>query len=113
MTMIYHLASKPDWEAARTNEEYRAESLVLEGFIHCSKDHAQAVEVANRLFQGRDDMLVLELDIGRLISPIKHEPSRSGVVYPHIYGPINNDAVVGELNLIIGEDGRFSGLAPV
>ena len=113
MAMIYHLAFKPDWEAARASQEYRAESLALEGFIHCSKDHSQAVEVANRLFQGRDDMLVLELDTNRLVSPIKHEPSRSGVVYPHIYGPVNTDAVVGELNLIIGEDGRFSGLAPV
>ncbi len=112
MAMIYHLAPVSDWEAASGLEEYAAESLESEGFIHCSKDHSQAVEVANRLFQGRDDMVVLELDTGRLVSPIKHEPSRSGVVYPHIYGPINTNAVVGMLNLTMGENGQFSGLIP-
>ena len=110
MAMIYHLAPVSDWEAAGGLEEYAAESLESEGFIHCSKDHSQAVEVANRLFKGRDDMLVLELDVDRLVSPIKHEAARSGAVYPHIYGPINNDAVVGVLGLITGEDGQFIGL---
>ena len=110
MAMIYHLAPVSDWEAAGGLEEYAAESLESEGFIHCSKDHSQAIEVANRLFKGRDDMLVLELDVDRLVSPIKHEAARLGTVYPHIYGPINTDAVVGVLGLITGEDGRFTGL---
>ncbi len=110
MAMIYHLAPVSDWEAAGGLEEYSAESLGSEGFIHCSKDQSQAVEVANRLFKGRDDMLVLELDVDRLVSPIKHEAARSGTVYPHIYGPINTDAVVGVLGLITGEDGQFTGL---
>jgi len=52
----------------------------------------------------------LELDADRLVSPIKHEAARSGTVYPHIYGPINTDAVVGVLGLITDEDGRFTGL---
>ena len=111
MTMIYHLAPVADWEAASGLAEYEAESLESEGFIHCSKDHDQAVEVANRLFNGRNDMLVLELDVDRLVSPIKHEAARSGTVYPHIYGPINTAAVVGVLALTTGEDGRFTGLA--
>ena len=110
MAMIYHLAPVSDWEAAGGLEEYAAESLESEGFIHCSKDHSQAIEVANRLFKGRDDMLVLELDVDRLVSPIKHEAARLGTVYPHIYGPINTDAVVGVLGLITGEDGQFTGL---
>jgi uncharacterized protein (DUF952 family) len=55
-------------------------------------------------------MIVLELDVDRLVSPNKHEAARSGTVYPHIYGPINNDAVVGVLGLITGEDGQFIGL---
>ena len=110
MAMIYHLAPVSDWEAASGREEYEAESLESEGFIHCSKDHSQAVEVANRLFSGRDDMVVLELDVDRLISPIKHEAARSGTVYPHIYGPINTAAVVGVLALTTGGDGQFTGL---
>ena len=64
--------------------------------------------VANRLFTGLADVLVLEVDTGRLTSPVKHEPSRSGEVYPHIYGPINLDAVLGVRPLIADGQGRFS-----
>ena len=111
MAIIYHLTSETEWEAARGTEEYRAESLALEGFIHCSKDHAQLLAVANRLFSGRTDLLAVELDTGRLKSPLKHEPSRSGEVYPHIYGPLNTDAVVGVFTLTLGGDGKFDGVA--
>ena len=108
MAIIYHLASKAEWEAAKSGPEYRAESLALEGFIHCSKDEEQALAVANRLFPGRAGLLLLEVETDRLISPVKHEPARSGEIYPHIYGPLNIDAVVGTLSLELGADGGFS-----
>jgi len=110
MATIYHLVPASDWEAASGLEEYAAESLESEGFIHCSKDHPQVLEVANRLFSGRDDMLVLELDIERLVSPIKEEAARSGTVYPHIYGKINTNAVIEVLGLTTGGDGKFNEL---
>ena len=78
MAIIYHLTSEAEWEAARGNEEYRAESLALEGFIHCSRDEEQMLGVANRLFSGMEDVLVLDVDTDRLTSTVKHEPSRSG-----------------------------------
>ena len=108
MAIIYHLTSKADWEAAGSGPEYRAESLALEGFIHCSKDEDQGLAVAKRLFPGRTGLLLLEVETGRLISPVKHEPARSGEIYPHIYGPLNVDAVIGTLSLDLGADGGFS-----
>ena len=110
MATIFHLVPAADWAAAQGMDEYAAESLEPEGFIHCSKDHPQVVEVANRLFSGRDDMLALELDVDRLVSPIKDEAARSGTVYPHIYGMINTDAVIEVLGLTTGEDGQFDAL---
>lgn len=108
MSIIYHLAQKADWEAVPTGEEYRAPSLEPEGFIHCSQDEPQLLAVANRLFPGRDDFLVLEVETNRLFSPVKREPSRSGEIYPHIYGPINPDAVVKVRTLAIDSQGNFS-----
>ena len=113
MAIIYHLVPESHWETVRTESEYRADSLATEGFIHCSKDHAQALAVANRLYGGRQDMLVLEVETERLASPLKHEPSRSGEIYPHIYGPLNTGAVTGVLKLQVGQDGRFTALAAV
>ena len=111
MAIIYHLVPESHWESAQFEQEYWADSLATEGFIHCSKDHAQALAVANRLYGGRQDMLVLEVETERLTSPLKHEPSRSGEIYPHIYGPLNTGAVTGVLKLQVGQDGRFTALA--
>ena len=111
MAIIYHLVPESHWKTDRTESEYRADSLATEGFIHCSKDHAQALAVANRLYVGRQDMLVLEVETERLTSPLKHEPSRSGEIYPHIYGPLNTGAVTRVLKLQVDQDGRFTALA--
>ena len=96
MSVIYHLAFRSDWEAAVASGEYRAPSLAEEGFIHASGDEAQLLAVAARLFAGRTDLLALDVDTGRLPanSPVIREPARSGEIYPHVYGPINLDAVV-------------------
>ena len=93
---IYHLAFRADWEAGLAAGEYRAPSLAEEGFIHASADEAQMLRVAARLFAGRDDLLALDVDTERLPahSPVIREPARSGEIYPHVYGPINPDAVL-------------------
>ena len=111
MALIYHLARRSEWEEAGATGPYRAASLAQEGFIHCSRDEEQMLGVANRLFAGMEDVLVLDVDTGRLTSPVKHEPSRSGEIYPHIYGPINVNAVVGVRALIADGEGKFSGLS--
>lgn len=95
-SIIYHLAFRADWEAGVAAGQYRAPSLAEEGFIHASGDEAQMLRVASRLFAGRTDLLALDVDTERLpeASRVVREPSRSGEIYPHVYGPINPDAVV-------------------
>ena len=112
MPIIYHLAGRAEWEAGAASLQYRAGeyrpcSLAEEGFIHCSEDEAQMLRVANRLFDGRTDLVVLDLNVDALTSPLKREPSRSGEIYPHIYGPINIDAVVRVRRLLPDADGIF------
>lgn len=94
MAIIFHLIQKADWEAAKSSGEVRPESLREEGFIHCASDEQQALAVARRLYSGREGMLLLEVDTDLLGAPVKREPSRSGQIYPHIYGPLNTSAVI-------------------
>ena len=105
MALIFHLTYKDAWEAARPAGEYAAPSLAEEGFIHCSKDIPQLLKVAGRLYPGETGLLVLDVDLERLTSPLKDEPSRSGEIYPHIYGILNADAVVRERVLEVDADG--------
>ena len=107
MSIIFHLTKQADWESRNTNEGYVAPSLASEGFIHCSEDETQLLEVAHRLFAGETGLLALEVDTDILTSPLKREPSRSGTIYPHIYGPIDLNSVAGTRVISVGVDGGF------
>jgi len=60
VAIILHVISRGDWEAARLALLYRPPSLAAEGFIHCYEGEAQALAVAERLFAGQTDLLLLE-----------------------------------------------------
>jgi uncharacterized protein (DUF952 family) len=107
MAIIYHIARRADWLRARAEGVYRGDTLASEGFIHCStKD--QVVRVANHLFMGRSGLALLTIDESRLKSEVRYEAAADGEVFPHIYGPINLDAVVRAQAFEPGEDGRFT-----
>ena len=91
---IYHIVWPEAW-AAIDGDLYEHASLAAEGFIHCSFDH-QIDGVIERYYSGADSVILLEIDSNKLTSELINEPSTGGEIYPHIYGPINRDAVVSE-----------------
>ena len=108
MAIIYHLTTHEAWASAEASGEYQAPSLAEEGFIHCSTDEPQALRVVERLYSGVSGLQVLDVDTDMLIAEVKREPSRSGEIYPHIYGKINLDAVVRVRDLRMDENGRHT-----
>ena len=95
MASIYHVCSAAAWQAAKEKGVYEHPSLASEGFIHCS-DERQVAGVLMRYFNGQKNLLRLEIEPGKLSSELKWEDSPSlGEAFPHIYGPINIDAIVG------------------
>ena len=90
---IFHIVRPADWES-HTGDSYEAESLVTEGFIHCSFAE-QLDSVIGRYYSDAEEIVILEIDPTKLDSKLVVEPSTGGDNYPHIYGPINKDAVVG------------------
>ena len=78
MEIIYHLILETDWDAAKATGEARPGSLAAEGFIHCSEDEDQALAVARRLYSGQPGMVLLELDTGKLLSPVSVRPAAPG-----------------------------------
>ncbi len=113
--MIYHITSRTEWGEARKHGEYRAPSLETEGFIHCSTS-GQVLSVAEKYYAGQSELLLLVIDEARLSSDLKWEPPSGGAPppgvpegdpFPHIYGPINLDAVIRAVDLETGPDGRY------
>jgi uncharacterized protein (DUF952 family) len=94
MAIIYHLTTREQWQQASENGQYTVESLAEEGFIH-SSEARQVAGVLERYFKGRHDVLKLSIDTEKLTSPLYYDWSPSVEdTFPHIYGPINLDAVI-------------------
>jgi uncharacterized protein (DUF952 family) len=107
---ILHITTGADWATAQADGELVTPSLEEEGFIHCST-FAQLESTANRIFRGSGDLLLLDVDAAALTAPLKWERATDvGDEFPHIYGPLNLDAVVRTIPLPEGPDGyEFSG----
>ena len=108
MSLIFHITSAADWQQAQVDGAYAADSLGREGFIHCSDRH-QVIEVANRLFRGRRDLLLLTIDRRRLVPDVRYENLEGGSeLYPHVYGAIALDAVIEAVRLLPAADGTYT-----
>jgi len=113
--MICHITKRTAWEAAQDSGIFRSPEFDQFGFIHCSTPE-QVVLVANAFFAGQSGLMMLVIDPARLKSPVRWEPPHAtgrlpsfteGTVFPHVYGPINVDAVVRTADLVPGESGTF------
>ncbi len=83
-------------------------SLESEGFIHCSYAN-QVLLPANALFRGQTDLLLLVIDPAILCSSLVVEDSYgSGTEFPHVYGPIELEAVISTVPFPANDDGVFS-----
>ncbi|HPM76857.1 MAG TPA: DUF952 domain-containing protein [bacterium] len=114
MHVIFHLVSRDDWAQAQAQGEYRPASLATDGFIHCST-RAQVVDTAGHFFRGRTDLLLLCIDERRTSAPVKYEPPAGPAphdpaiepLFPHLYGPLNLDAVLAVYDFPPSPDGAF------
>lgn len=94
MNLIYHIVPATDWEKQESQSFYEANSLHTEGFIHLSQQE-QVEATLNRYYQNRPDLLLLHVDADKLTCELKYELATNNERFPHLYGPLNKDAIVG------------------
>ena len=119
---IYHLVPADYYHHQPENKSYLPETFADEGFIHCTAGQEMLIEIANRYFGAfSGNLLALHIDPQQLTSPLKFEPpipppretpagpySQSDVLFPHIYGPLNREAILGCVSLQRDEAGHWS-----
>jgi len=107
VTSLLHIVSKQEAETAKAAGVYKPDSLGSEGFIHCSYPD-QVCRVANYLFKGNADMVLLEIDKTQLTCDVVDEDLyESGELFPHIYGEILWSAVAAVHEFPCNDNGEF------
>ena len=106
--LIYHITSRAFWSAAQKSGAYSSDSLANEGFIHCS-NKSQILRVANNFFSNQRGLVILTIDSSKLKPDLRWEAGtgQPGDLFPHIYGPLNMEAVVFVFDFEQGLDGKF------
>jgi uncharacterized protein (DUF952 family) len=95
---IFHIALLSDWEGAVASGSYttstRGQTLADVGFIHAS--HREQVEPTRTRFYADETapLVLLTIDTDLLACPWR-EDAVGDQTFPHLYGPLNADAVVG------------------
>lgn len=116
--MIFHVVPLDDWLRS-PDRPYSPPALAEEGFIHCSPDEPTALAVADAFYrEAIGPLMVLLIDERVLDAPVRWEPpeplpppgSAPGVLFPHVYGRVNRNAVAGMLEVERAADGRALGL---
>ena len=101
--MIFHITDSATWEGSQQQGMHtgstRGIDLAEEGYIHCSTAE-QWPGVLQRFYADGGDLLLLHIDEQSLTSPLVYE-QLPGMPepFPHVYGPINLDAVVAAQRL--------------
>jgi uncharacterized protein (DUF952 family) len=111
---IYHLVPASYYESQAANRPYTPATFADEGFVHCTAGENMMVEVANTYFSNlAEPLFALRIDPEQLHAPLRFEPpippgqkapstkasDASDILFPHIYGPINREAIADCLTL--------------
>jgi uncharacterized protein (DUF952 family) len=106
MALILHCTRQIDWQKAVSVGLYNSPSLEKEGFIHFST-MAQLLSVVNQMFRGQKGLVLLCVE-SDLLAEVRYENLEHGTeLYPHVYGPVNLDAVMRVLDFPPTANGTF------
>lgn len=98
--IIIHCLKKSNFEKIKNDEFYGDQSVMADGFIHCS-DPVNFHKVARNFKKVTEDLVFLVIDSTRVIPKVIWEDDGGyGTEYPHIYGKLNMSAVINVLPFV-------------
>ena len=104
MTIIYHMADKDDWQAAKSAGLYLGTAAdKKDGFIHFSTKET-VVESAAKHRAGVANLVLISVNADVLGQKLKWEPARGGILFPHLYGGLDPKDVLAAVDLPLGPD---------
>ncbi|MCL5951003.1 MAG: DUF952 domain-containing protein [Chloroflexi bacterium] len=109
MELTFHLTPRGYFDALDSAVDYIPSEFERDGFIHCTDGAEAMAQVATAYYKNNPEPhYYLYIDKDRVRAPIRYDdPDRR---YPHIYGPLNRDAILSVRPARRLPDGTF--LAP-
>jgi len=106
VTVLYKICPVSLWRQAERAGVFRGSEIDRrDGFIHFSTA-AQVADTAAKHFAGQGDLVLVRVDSARLGSRLKWEPSRGGMLFPHLYGELDLTMILKVEPLPLGPDGQ-------
>lgn len=107
MPPIFHIVPRSDWLQAQQVGLYAPASLRTQGFIHFST-REQVTRVADFLYAGQFDLLLLEVDADEVATALKHENlDGNEELFPHLYSGLDPMLVKRTYPFPPSADGTF------
>ena len=108
-TTIYHIVTLNELKTQTKGNHYKPLNFDQDGFIHCTAEISTSLLVLEDYFvetSKSNVILILEIDTSKLEPIVKYEPPapipgggtghlKDDILFPHIYGSINIDSVIG------------------
>lgn len=105
-TEYLHLTPRQVWDRQSALDTYTPEAYDADGFIHLTIGEANLVDVGNRYYRSDPrPYVVLRVDPSRISAPVRFEDDAGS--FPHVYGPLNRDAVTAVDMMRRSETGEF------
>ena len=101
----FKVVDAAEWAEAEAAGAYGGPAVDLaDGYIHLSAEDQLAGTVSKH-YAGRENLLLLTVDLTALGQILVWEPSRGGALFPHIYGPLPVEAVTAKAAFSVDADG--------
>lgn len=93
-TIAYKILTTTELAALKADATFPGSADDLrDGYIHLSTAD-QLAATLDKHYEDREDLALAAVDLEALAEIVKWEPSRGGVLFPHLYGALPLDAVL-------------------
>ena len=103
--MIFHFVEKRVFEDNLKDGYYINPTLETRGFIHSVTKENMSI-IAERYLESIEPIVILIIDDKKISAKIIYEESK-GITYPHIYGKIEENAIIRVLPMLKNENNQF------
>jgi uncharacterized protein (DUF952 family) len=91
----FKVLTSSQWAELQSDSAFDGAPIDLaDGYIHMSTAE-QLEETLAKHFAGQTGLVIAEIDLSGFGEALKWEVSRGGALFPHLYAPLPQSAVIG------------------